>query len=95
MRHSGNHTATVTFRIDHATKSVLTRLAKRNRKSLGALLRELAHERVTREQQRAFELEAHRQSLEASAAVCDTESDEAGVLRELTDDMAEFGDEWK
>lgn len=94
MPHSENHTTTVTFRLDHATKSKLTRLAKRDHRSLGALLRELAHERVIREQQRVFELEARRQSLEAAEAARDPESDEAKVMRELEDDLAEFADEW-
>lgn len=85
----------VTFRIDPSLKAELSRLAERDRKSLGELLRDLARERVKLEHRRAFEAEARRQSLEAAAAARDPGTDEAAVMRELEADLAEFSDEWK
>ncbi len=43
---------------------------------------------------RVFEAEARRQCLAANAAARDPDSDEAGVMRELEANLAEFADEW-
>ncbi len=86
---------TLTFRIPPALKADLAAIAETEAKPIGALLRELVHERVAREQRRRFEAEARRQSLEASAVARDPKSDEAAVMRELDAELNEFGDEWR
>jgi hypothetical protein len=86
---------TLTFRIEPALKTAFTRIAGEEHKAVGVLLRELVHERVERRRRRAFESEAHRQSLEAAAAARDPDSDEAAMLRWLDANLAELADEWK
>lgn len=73
----------VTFRIDPALKADLSKLAERESKPVGELLRDLIRERVERTRRRDFEAEAHRQSLVIAAAARDPNSDEAAMLREL------------
>ena len=63
----------VTVRLDPALKADLAELAKRESKAMGELLRELIRERISRKKRQEFEAEAHRQSLEAAAAVRDSE----------------------
>lgn len=86
---------TVTFRIDPGLKAELVNVAGQCHQSLGELLRELARDRVAAEHRRAFEAEAHRQSLEAAAATSDPDSDEYTVMQELESDLEAFNDEWK
>lgn len=71
---------TVTFRIDPDLKSELIKLADRDHKSLGGLLRELARDRLAQEKDSTFRAEARRQCLEIAAAR-ETDSDEAEVER--------------
>lgn len=85
----------VTFRIEPDLKAELTKVAERDQKTLGELLRELARERVALEHHRAFEAEARRQSLAIAERAKDPNSDEAQVLRELEADLEEFADEWR
>lgn len=81
-RSSTAHKAdTVTFRLDPALKKQLTELAKRDAKSLGELMRELAQGRIEQERCREFEAEAHRQSLAIAERARDPNSDEAEVMR--------------
>ena len=84
----------ITFRIDGETKNALARLARKDRKSLGALMRGLALEKIEQDRRRRIEEEAARQAREAAAA-SRVSSDEAAVMRELEDDLSSFGDEWK
>jgi hypothetical protein len=86
---------TVTFRVSATLKSGIARIAEREGKPLGALLRELVSGRVTEERRRAFEAEARRQSLAAAALAADPNSDEAAVLRELDAHFDEFANEWQ
>jgi ribbon-helix-helix CopG family protein len=86
---------TVTFRIDADLKTAFAELAAEEAKPVGELLRELVRERVEQKKRSQFESEARRQSLEASAAATQPNSDEAAVMRELDGDLAEGGDEWK
>lgn len=57
----------ITFRIDPRQKAALSRLARREDKPVGELLRELAEKRLKEEERRAWEAEARRQA-EAYAA---------------------------
>jgi hypothetical protein len=86
---------TLTFRLEPRLKAALARIARDEHKPVGELLRELVRERVSRRQRRAFESEAHRQSLAAAALAQDPASDEAAVMRELEADLAEFANEWR
>ncbi|MGH7340788.1 MAG: ribbon-helix-helix protein, CopG family [Candidatus Rokuibacteriota bacterium] len=85
----------MTFRVDPALKAELTRLAAKDDKPLGELLRELARERVERERRREFEAEARRQSLAIAERARDPSTDEHALMRELEAELAEPGDEWK
>lgn len=71
----------VTFRIDAALKAELTRLAEKDHKSLGELLRELARDRVANERRQAFEAEARRQSMLIAERARDPASGDAEVMR--------------
>ena len=86
---------TMTFRVEPALKTAFAKIADEEHKPIGELLRELVRERVERKRRRAFELEAHRQSLVAAALARDPNTDEAAVMRELKADFAAFADEWK
>lgn len=88
----GSKGETVTFRIDPVLKSELTKLAERDAKSLGELMRELAQRRIDDEHHRAFAAEARRQSLLIAACAADPESDEAAVMRWI-EENADLG-EW-
>lgn len=85
----------VTFRIDSTLKAELTRLAERDRKTLGELLRELAQERLDREHRRAFEAEARRQSAAIAERARTPGTDEYAIMRELEADLVDHGSEWK
>jgi hypothetical protein len=85
----------ITFRIDSKLKKEFAKIAGQEDKPVGALLRELVQERVDRKRRRAFEAEAHRQSLLVAAAAQDPNSDEAAVMRELDANFDEFAREWK
>lgn len=97
MPHTSAHPKadTVTFRIDPALKEELTRLAAQDQKTLGALMRDLARERVVVARRRAFEAEARRQAGEAATEARRSGTDEHEVMRELEADLDAFGDEWK
>jgi hypothetical protein len=81
---------TLAFCIEPALKTAFTRIAGEEHKPVGALLRE----RVERRRP-AFESEARRQSLEATAAARGPNSDEAAMLRWLDANLADLADEWK
>src|SRR5580658_9490605 len=85
----------LTFRIDPSLKREVSRIARTERKPVGALLRELVQERVDRKRRLAFEAEARRQCLLLNAAARDPNSDEAAVMRELDANFEEFAREWK
>ncbi len=84
----------VTFRVDPGLKAELVALAKRDHRSLGALLRDIARKRIEAEHQRSFAREARRQSLAAARMVREPGADEAAVLRELDADLEAFDREW-
>ncbi|MEO3431676.1 hypothetical protein [Inquilinus sp. CAU 1745] len=86
---------TFTFRLDPALKSAFTRSAASEHRRPAELLRDLMRDHLARNERRAFEEEARRQSLVIAAAARDPESDEARVIRELENDLDAFGDEWK
>lgn len=85
---------TVTFRLDSALKTELTRLAERSDRSLGELLRELARERVEQERRRALQAEARRQSMAIAERARDPNTDEYAMMRELEAEAASIADEW-
>ena len=85
----------ITFRVTPALKAAFARIAEQERKPVGELLREMIRERVSRSRRKEFEVEAHRQSLEAATAAQDPNSDEAAVMRELEANFDEFAKEWK
>lgn len=87
-------TASVTLRVDPPLKAALASLADRNKTSVGELLRDIARERVAREQRRAFETAAHRQAAAAAAAL-DPSSDVHAVVRALDRDLTAFRKTWK
>lgn len=86
---------TLSFRIPAALKTAITEIAERDRRPVGALLRDLVSDRIKLERRRAFEAEARRQSLEAAMAEADPNSDAAAVQRELDALFDEFAREWK
>jgi predicted transcriptional regulator len=86
---------TVTFRIDSTLKAELNRLAAEQHQSLGALIRDLAAQRVLQERRKRFEAEADRQSRAIAAAAKDPSTDEYAVMRELANDLGDFSDEWR
>jgi hypothetical protein len=90
-----NKAGTLTFRIEPALKAALAKIAEQEAKPVGEVLRELVRARVERRRRRAFETEAHRQSLEAAAAARNPNSDEAAMLRWLDANLADLADEWK
>jgi hypothetical protein len=83
----------VTFRLDPVLKAELIRLAEQDDKSLGELLRELARERVAREQHRRFEVEARRQSAAIAEHATRPGTDEYAIMRELEADLTNLDDE--
>ncbi len=83
----------VTFRLDPVLKAELTRLAERDDKSLGELLRELARERVAREQRHRFEAEARKQSVAIAERAGRPGTDEYTIMRELEADLTSLDDE--
>lgn len=83
----------VTFRLDPVLKAELMRLAEQDNKSLGELLRELARERVAREQRRLYEAEARRQSLAIAERAARPGTDEYAIMRELEADLTNLDDE--
>lgn len=88
-------TESVTFRVDPALKAALTGLADRNRTSMGELLRDIASERVQREQRKTFVAAAHQQAAAAAAAARNPSTDEHAVMQELDADLTAFGETWK
>jgi hypothetical protein len=88
-------TATITFRVPAALRAALSEIAGREAKPVAELLRELASDRVRRDQHRAFEAEARRQSRELARAAEDPNSDEAAILRELDANFDEIARDWK
>lgn len=89
------HYESVTFRLDRGLKAELADLANRDRKSLGALLRDLARDRINAEHHRSFEREARRQSRAAAKLARKPGTDEHAVMREIEAELGEFGSEWK
>lgn len=88
---------TFTFRLDPALKAALIQTAVEEHKQPGEFMRELLKAHIVRKRRRAFEAEARRQCLAINARAQDPASDEAAVMRELSErlDADEFGDEWK
>jgi predicted transcriptional regulator len=78
---------TVTFRIDPDLKVELTRVAERDSRSLGELLRELIRTRVEAERRREFEAEAQRQSQAIAERALDPATDEYAMMQELEADL--------
>ncbi|MDN5938556.1 MAG: ribbon-helix-helix protein, CopG family [Salinisphaera sp.] len=89
------HFESVTFRLDPALKAALAKLASRDSKSLGALLRDMARERLSAERHRTFEAEAERQSRAAAEAARQPGTEEYAVMRELEHALDESDEAWK
>jgi len=83
----------ITFRVSPSLKTALTKLAEREARPVGELLRELVRARLDRAPPADFEAEARRQAPELAAAARDPNSDEAAIMRELDaafDELATF-----
>jgi prevent-host-death family protein len=78
----------VTFRVSPSLKTALAKLAEREAKPVGELLRELVRTRLDRTPPADFQAEARRRSLELAAAACDLTGDEAPIMRELEANFA-------
>lgn len=89
------HYESITFRLDRGLKAELADLASRDRKSLGALLRDIARDRINAEHHHSFEWEASRQSRAAAKLARKPGTDERAVMREIEAELGEFGGEWK
>lgn len=85
----------VTFRVEPEVKRELSRLAKKDKKSLAALMRELAHKRIETENREEYEAEARRQSLEIAERARTPDTDDHRMMRELEGDLEWFFDEPK
>jgi predicted transcriptional regulator len=73
-------TRSITFRIGPEQKAKLTRLAERENKPVGELMRDLAEARLREEERRAWEAEARRQALAIAERAKDPKSDEARTM---------------
>jgi predicted transcriptional regulator len=73
-------TRSITFRIGPEQKAKLTRLAERENKPLGELMRDLAEARLREEERRAWEAEARRQALAIAERAKDPKGDEARTM---------------
>ncbi|HEX7324449.1 MAG TPA: hypothetical protein VF292_03720 [Rhodanobacteraceae bacterium] len=62
---------------------------------MGELLRDIASERVQREQRKAFVAAARQQAAAAAAVARAPSTDEHAVMQELDTDLAAFGETWK
>jgi antitoxin component of RelBE/YafQ-DinJ toxin-antitoxin module len=71
----------VTVRIEPDLKAELKKLAAQSGLSLSQLMRDLARERMAREERQAFEAEARRQSLAIAERAKNPNSDEAEAMR--------------
>jgi predicted transcriptional regulator len=85
----------LTFRVSPALKREVSKIARSEKKPVGAFLRDLLQERVDRKRQTAFEAEARRQCLLLAEAARDPTSDEYAVMQELDANFEEFAREWK
>ncbi|GGB25189.1 hypothetical protein GCM10011505_02990 [Tistrella bauzanensis] len=80
--HGHRKTETVSFRLDSALKTRLTELARRDQKSLGDVLRDLARHRVAlTEDDAIFASEVDRQSRLIAARAQDPQSAEAEMMQ--------------
>jgi hypothetical protein len=85
------------LRIDPALKAAFTAAADADDKPAAQILRDFMRAYVKQRERRAFDAEAHRQSLAIAAAAHDPGSDESAVMREITAefDRDDFADVWK
>jgi Arc/MetJ-type ribon-helix-helix transcriptional regulator len=83
----------LTFRLPPAMKREVNRMARSEKKPVGAFVRDLLRERLDRRKQEAFEAEARRQCLEANAAARDPTTDEYAVMQELDAELDALADE--
>jgi predicted transcriptional regulator len=89
---AATRTRSITFRIDPEQKAKLTRLAERENKPVGELMRELAETRLRDEERRAWEAEARRQALAVAERAKDPMSDEARTMEWIEE--ASGGVDW-
>lgn len=73
-------TRSITFRIAPEQKAKLTRLAERENKPVGELMRDLAEARLKEEERRVWEAEARRQALAIAERAKNPRSDEARTM---------------
>lgn len=99
MPRTSQHPKETSFnlRIDPALKAAFTAATEAEDKPAAQVVRDFMRAYVKRRERRAFEAEAHRQSLEAANRARDPASDEYAVMREIADelDRDDFADEWK
>jgi len=88
---------TFNFRIDPALKAAFTAATEADDKPAAQVLRDFMRVYVKQKERRAFEAEAHRQSLAIAARSRDPGSDDHASLKELEAlaDEDFFADAWK
>lgn len=99
MPRTSQHPKETSFnlRLDPALKAAFTAATEAEDKPAAQVLRDFMRTYVRRREQRRWEDEARRQSLEAAARTGDHDSDEYIVMRETEAefDRDDFADEWK
>jgi hypothetical protein len=83
-------TDSITFRLEAGRKAALTRLARRENKAVGELMRELAEAHLRQQERGAWEAEARRQSRAIARRASDPSSDEAKTaewIEQVSDDL--------
>lgn len=88
---------TFNFRIDPALKAAFTAATEADDKPAAQVLRDFMRVYVKQKERRAFEAEAHRQSLAIAARSRDPGSDDHASLKELEAlvDEDSFAGEWE
>lgn len=95
MPRTSQHPKDTSFnlRIDPALKAAFTSATEAEDKPAAQVVRDFMRAYVQRRDRRAFEAEAHRQSLLIAERARDPNSDEAAVMREIEADL-EDGSVW-
>lgn len=88
---------TFTFRLDRSLKTALARAAAEEQVQPGELVRALVRRHLLQQARKAFETEAHRQSMLVAGRDPHSETDEAQVTRELDAylDSGVFDEAWR
>jgi hypothetical protein len=88
---------TFNFRLDPELKLEFTAAADADHQPAAEVLRRFMRSYVEQKRRRAFEAEAHRQSLAIAARAADRKSDERAAMEELDAELERdaFSAEWK